>query len=255
MEGLAPGDRVVTTTNHGKGEPGSYAEYVVADRDRVAKVPSGMDLELAASLPVAGLTAWQALFDQDKGRLSPRQRVLINGGSGGVGSFAVPLARWAGAKVACTCSATNLEYARQRGADLVIDYELGETRERLLEWAPGGVDLIIDAVGGDSLDQASALLKSGGRMVAIATLVADGDIAARRASAEAAGKCYVLAILNDENCAATLERLAMLVHTGVLPAPKVETFAMAQVREAHRKIASGHVRGKLVMLIDHASAP
>jgi NADPH2:quinone reductase len=254
VAGLAPGDRVMTTTNHGKGEPGSYAEYVVADRDRVAKVPSGMALELAAALPLAGLTAWQALFDRDKGGLLPGQRVLVHGGSGGVGSFAVPLARWTDAKVACTCSAPNLEYARQRGGDPVVDYTLGQTTERILEWAPDGLDLIIDAVGAGSLPDPLALLKPGGRMVAIATLVADGDIAALRTSAEAAGKHYVLAILNDENCAAALERLAMLVSTGRVPAPEVETFTTAQVREVHNRIAGGHVRGKLVMHMDLSSA-
>jgi NADPH2:quinone reductase len=247
VTGLAPGDRVVTTSNHGRGEQGSYAEFVVADCDRVARVPEGMAFDVAATLPVAGLTAWQALFDADKGGLVAGQRVLVNGGSGGVGSFAVPLARWKGAEVACTCSAANRDYARRRGADPVIDYRLEETTERVLEWAPDGVDLIIDAVGGDSLPDPLGLLKPGGTLVAIATLVADGDVAARQAAAEAANRRFVLAVMRDENCATTLERLALLVHTGRVPAPEVERFAMAAAQAAHRKIASGHVRGKLVL--------
>jgi len=108
---------------------------------------------------------------------------------------------------------------------------------------------VVDTVGGDSLEDPLGLLAPGGTLVAIATLVADGNIAARQAAAEAAGKRFVLAILDDRDCASTLERLAMLVQTRRVPAPEVECFPVEQVREAHRKIATGHVRGKLVLKI------
>jgi len=118
---LKVGDSVFTPTNHGQGSQGSYAEYVLADDHLVARVPAGLELDQAAALPVAALTAWQALFD--RGALAAGQRVMIHGGAGGLGSFAVQLARWAGAEVAATCSTRNVEYLQGLGVARVIDYQ------------------------------------------------------------------------------------------------------------------------------------
>ncbi|MFM7276045.1 MAG: NADP-dependent oxidoreductase, partial [Gammaproteobacteria bacterium] len=102
VSGFSVGERVFTPTNHGQGGQGSYAEFAIADADRVAHIPQGMSFAQAAALPVAALTAWQGLFD--RGGLKAGQRALIHGGSGGLGGFAVQFARWAGAHVAATCS-------------------------------------------------------------------------------------------------------------------------------------------------------
>ncbi|WP_294228270.1 NADP-dependent oxidoreductase [uncultured Shimia sp.] len=112
---VSKGDRVVSGTNlFSNAKPGSYAQYLVVNEQRVAVVPDHISLDLAASLPTAGISAWQALFASEKGALEKGQRakVLINGASGGVGSFAVQLAKWAGAEVAATCSSANSEYVR-----------------------------------------------------------------------------------------------------------------------------------------------
>ena len=250
VQGFAVGDRVFTTTNHGQGRPGSYAELVVASADRLAMIPEAMDATVAAALPVAALTAWQALFDTGKGGLKAGQKVLVNGGSGGVGSFAVPLAHWAGAAVACTCSSANIPYVSRRGADLAIDYQSGDVAASVLAWAPAGVDVIIDAVGTDSLPGALDLLKPGGVLVSIATLVADGDVAAQMQAAAREGKRKVLAIMDDVACGETLATIAGLISSGELPAPEIRSFAMEQVAQAHKLLETGRVRGKLVLAIE-----
>ncbi|MBK9954802.1 MAG: NADP-dependent oxidoreductase [Rhodocyclaceae bacterium] len=107
-----PGDRVFTPGNHGQGAWGSYAEFMVANADRTATIPPSMSFAAAASIPVAALTGWQALFD--RGGLQAGQRIMIHGGSGGLGSFAVQFARWAGARVAATCGTANSTTGRVR---------------------------------------------------------------------------------------------------------------------------------------------
>ena len=143
------GDRVFTPTNHGQGGQGSYAEYVIANTDRVARIPEGLGFDQAAALPVAALTAWQGLFD--RGGVRAGQQVMIHGGSGGLGSFAVQFARWAGARVAATCSTPNVEYLRSLGVDRVIDYRREDISAAVAEWAPQGLDYLMDAVGVSSL--------------------------------------------------------------------------------------------------------
>ena len=139
---FAPGDRVLTVSRVGQGGQGSYAEFLPVPADRVAKIPDELPLVQAAVLPVAALTAWQALFDEARGKLQPGQAVLINGGSGGVGTFAVQFARQASARVAASCSGANADYVRQLGADLAIDYRQGRMPEAIAGWAGGGVDLL-----------------------------------------------------------------------------------------------------------------
>lgn len=142
VTGFAVGDRVFTPTNHGQGAQGSYAELVVANVDRVAPIPDAMDFRSAAALPVAALTAWQAL--QHNGGVQPGQQVLVHGGSGGLGGFAVQFAKAAGAQVAATCSTANVAYLAGLGADLVIDYVSDDVTATLKEWAPEGLDLVVN---------------------------------------------------------------------------------------------------------------
>lgn len=140
---FAVGDRVFTPTNHGQGGQGSYAEYTVANVDRVALIPAGMRFDQAAALPVAALTAWQALFA--KADLQSGQTAMIHGGSGGLGSFAVQFARWKGAKVVATCSTPNVDYLKSLGVDHVIDYKTENVMEAVRVWAPEGLDYLMDA--------------------------------------------------------------------------------------------------------------
>lgn len=246
---FAVGDRVFTPSNLGQGQHGSYAEYVVASEDRVAIIPATMSFESAAAIPVAALTGWQALFASDKGDLQRAQRLLINGASGGLGSFAVQFAKWAGAEVATTCSGKNLDYVASLGADLLIDYKTQDINEEIAKWAPAGIDMVLDAVGCGSLADPFSLLKPGGKLVSIATLVGDGDIEADMVAAVKRGLSKVYAIMMDVNSGAELEKIAQLVVDGEVSMPPIECFALEDIAEAHRKIESGHVRGKLVLSV------
>ena len=140
---------------------GADAEYVAARAAELATKPATLTFTEAAAAPLSALTAWQALFDQ--GDLQAGQRVLIHGGAGGVGSFAVQLARWRGAHVAATASARDAELVRDLGAAEVIDY-----RARRFEEAVADMDLVFDTVGGETWERSWDVLRPGGRLVSIA---------------------------------------------------------------------------------------
>lgn len=246
---FAPGDRVFTTSDHGAGVDGSYAEYLLVAEARLAHLPDTVALADAAAVPVAALTARQALLAPKRGALAAGQRVLVHGASGGVGGFAVQFAARAGARVATTCSGANVDYVRGLGSELALDYRADDVPGALRRWAPDGLDLIVDAVGGDSLPGRLDLLRRGGRLVSIATLVADGDIAAEQAAAEARGCRKIFAIMDSSRAGSELEEVAALLASGELRPPPVQVFALEDVRAAHELIRAGHVRGKLVLRI------
>lgn len=247
VSGFAVGDRVFTPTNHGQGGQGSYAEYTIASVDRVALVPDGMSFAQAAALPVAALTAWQGLFD--RGGVKAGQRALIHGGSGGLGSFAVQFACWAGARVAATCSTPNVEYVRGLGAERVIDYRSENIADAVGAWAPGGLDYLMDAVGVSTLPNGLDLVRSGGTYVSIPTLNDDGDIPAAAAAGAARGVTRVFSTMTDVGCGATLGRIAELLAAGHLKLPPLTEYALRDAAEAHRQIQSGHTRGKIVLKV------
>lgn len=247
VTGFAPGDRVFTPTNHGQGGQGSYAEYAIAAVDRVAHIPAGLSFSQAAALPVAALTAWQGLFD--RGGVEAGQRVLIHGGSGGLGSFAVQFAHWAGAHVAATCSTRNVEYVRGLGAALVIDYCREAIAGAVAAWAPGGLDYLMDAVGISTLPDGIDLVRRGGCYVSIPTLCDDGDLQAGIAASEAKGVRRVFSTMSDAGCAPTLARIAQLLVDGAVKLPPVTEYALQDAAEAHRKIQGGHTRGKIVLKV------
>ena len=241
------GDRVFTPTNHGQGGQGSYAEFTLANQDRVAHIPDSLSFAEAAALPVAALTAWQALFD--RGNLKPGDKILVHGGSGGVGGFAAQFARWAGAEVAATCSTANVDYLHSLGASRIIDYRSEDISNAINAWAPQGLDFLLDAVGASTLPDALDLVRSGGTLASIPTLVDDGDVATAAAAARAREVTRVFSTMNDINCADTLQKIAGLLASGDISLPPIREFALAEAAEAHRIIQSGHNRGKLVLKV------
>jgi len=253
VTGLKLGDRVVSGSNlFQSGKPGTYAQYLVVNTKRLAKLPDSFPLKQAATLPTAGMTAWQALFAKDKGNLAHKsnKKVFINGASGGVGSFMVQLAKWAGAEVATTCGSSNLDYVASLGSDYLIDYRRQDINQALKKWAPDGVDLIIDAVSAGSLTDPLALLKSGGKLVSIATITDDGDFASASAKAKEQGFEHILAIVSDAKMAQELEQLVGLAASGEIVFPPIKTYELTQMAEAHKALETGHVRGKLIIKID-----
>ena len=140
---------------------GAQAEFCLARPADVARKPASVDHAHAAVTPISALTAWQGLFE--RARLAAGQHVLIHGAAGGVGGFAVQLARWRGARVTATAAAGNLDFVRGLGADMVIDY-----RAERFELRVRGVDVVFDTVGGDTLRRSWEVLRPGGRLVTIA---------------------------------------------------------------------------------------
>jgi NADPH:quinone reductase-like Zn-dependent oxidoreductase len=157
--GLAVGEAVYGLIDFRRD--GADAEYVAARATELAPKPATLTHALTAAVPLSALTAWQALFDQ--GDLQAGQRVLIHGGAGGVGAFAVQLACWRGAHVTATASARDAELVRELGADDVIDY-----RARRFEESVADVDLVFDTVGGETWERSWQVLGPGGRLVSIA---------------------------------------------------------------------------------------
>ena len=159
VAGLAVGDAVYGFIDSRRD--GADAEYVAVRATELAPKPATLTFAEAAAVPLSALTAWQALFDH--GDLHDGQRVLIHGGAGGVGSFAVQLARWRGAHVTATASARDAELVRDLGAGDVIDY-----RARRFEEAVADLDLVLDTVGGETWERSWDVLRPGGRLVSIA---------------------------------------------------------------------------------------
>ena len=247
VEGFAPGDRVFTPTNHGQGAQGSYAEYVIASADRVAHVPTGLGFAEAAAMPVAALTAWQAL--SHGGGIETGQQVLVHGGAGGLGGFAVQFARLAGARVAATCGTPNVDYLRDLGVERVIDYRTEDLAVAVSAWAPSGVDHLLNAVGDSTLPNGLDLVRPGGTYVSIPTLVDDGDIPASIAAATAKGVERVLSMMTDIDSGPTLTTIGELVAKGDVALPALHELDLRDAGEAHRLIQTGHTRGKIVLKV------
>ncbi|WP_033341713.1 NADP-dependent oxidoreductase [Catenuloplanes japonicus] len=229
--GLRVGDRVF-------GRPaltrdGTYAELLAVDPAEIAKAPESLPLEEAAALPLSALTAWKALFEI--GELTAGQTVLILGGAGGVGTVAVQLAAHAGATVAATASGTGIALARSLGADEVIDYRTGALAAR-----GRFADVVLDTIGGATLEAAYASVVPGGRLITVAGT--PDDARAAREGIQAAG--FIL-----EPDGPRLAEIAALVDAGSLRPVVHRTFDLGEAAQAHEFMAAGHMRGKLVLRV------
>jgi len=238
-----PGDEVFG------GKTGAFAEYVCVFADRaVALKPANLTFEQAASVPIAAITALQGL--RDKGKIQPGQKVLINGASGGVGTFAVQIAKSFGADVTGVCSTRNVDMVRSLGADQVIDY----TKEDFTKGAQR-YDLILDNVANHSLLECRRALKSKG----IYVLIGGGGtndqgligplanpIKAMLLSPFVSQKMgMMLAELNKKD----LTILGDLMQSGKMTPVIDRTYPLSQIAEAIRYLEQGHARGKVVITV------
>ena len=247
---LKVGDRVASGTNlFHEGKPGSYAQYLVVNQQRAVKIPNSVSFASAATLTTPSITAWQALFSTSKGALknAKDKKILINGASGGVGSFAVQFAKQAGAEVATTSSTKNLSYVKSLGSHFLIDYKTQDINERVKTFAPEGLDYILDAVGGGSLNNALDLLKPGGTLISIATITDDGDIEASMEEAQQKGVQHVYAVVSDEGMHEQLSNIVAMAEAGEMVFPPTQSFAMNEISHAHERMETGHAQGKLVL--------
>ena len=210
---------------------GAYAEFIAVKADSVALKPESLDHVHAASVPLAGLTAWQAMFGS--AGLSEGQKILIHAAAGGVGSFAVQLAKWKGAHVLGTASARNREFLLGLGADEVIDYT-----NTPFENVAVDVDVVLDAMGGETLERSWKTLKSGGTLVSILG-PPDEDKAAEL------GLRGIGVFVQPD--AKQLVDIAKLIDTGHVKPVVTEVMSMADVAKAHEMSETEHVRGKIVL--------
>jgi len=226
-----PGDEVFARPDIKRG--GTYAEYVAIRASEAARKPKSIDHVHAAAVPLAGLTAWQGLFD--KAGLEEGERVLVHAAAGGVGHFAVQLAKWKGAFVAGTASGRNEALVRSLGADQVVDY----TRERF-EDAVAPVDVVLDTLGGDAGRRSWQVLKRGGTLVSVL------DIAVPLKGALRLKRGRFLLIKPN---AAQLEQIAALIDAGRVKPIVENVFPLAEARRAHELSQTGRVRGKIVLQV------
>ena len=227
------------------GSVKTFAEYVLA-RKAVAPKPSNLTFEEAAAVPVAALTALQGL--RDKGRLEPGQRVLVNGASGGVGTFGVQIAKALGADVTAVCSTRNVELVQSLGADRVVDY----TREDFTR-ADRPYDLILDVAGSRSWREYTRVLKPGGTLVSAGApkggpmLGPIGHIVKVRLGA-LRGSQKVVFFIADMN-SGDLDVMRELIEAGKVKPVLERRYELSETADALRYMGEGHVQGKLVIAV------
>jgi len=228
VNGFAEGDEVF-----GMSASGGYAEYSTASAAAIAMKPEGLSHEQAAAIPVAGVTAWQALFD--RGALRSGQTALVAGAGGGVGHFAVQFAKVASARAIGTGSTRNRDFVLGLGADEYVDYTQQEVGE-----AVRGADVALDTVGGDTTASLLPAVREGGMLVTIAG--APPEEAARERGVRA--ELLVMSPKSEQ-----LARIAELVAGGDVRVEIAEAMPVTNVKRAHELSERGHVRGKLVLTL------
>jgi len=231
VDDLKVGDQVFGVLDAGR--EGTYCEKIAIRAAIVGRKPERLSHVNAAALALTGLTAISAVADTLQ--LKPGETILIQGGAGGVASFAIQFAKHLGARVITTTSAANIDYVRGLGADEVIDYNAQDFTK-----AASGCDAVFDTVGGDVAKKSFVVLKPGGR----AAFIASGPEAPKPDRGD------VTSLRPPVGRSRTaVERIAQLVEAGAIRPPEVKLYRLSQAVEAHRLSQSRHFRGKLVFQI------
>lgn len=217
---------------------GTYAEAIILPETHVARAPSRLSMEESAAVPLAALTAYQSLFGA--GKLVAGQTVLVHAGAGGVGGYAIQLAKIAGARVIATGRKANHAAMMALGADHVVDYTESDFRTAVRALYPEGIDLAYDTVGGEVQAASADVLRPGGTLVSILAFADEAGIAARGLVPR-----YVFVAPNQ----AELTRIAGWLDQGSLTVRLADVLPLEQAVEAHRRIETGRTAGKLVLRI------
>ena len=225
------GDEVFSRPNG--MQAGTIAEYAVIKEEELAIKPANISHQEAASIPLVGLTAWQAMVT--KGDLQKGQKVLIHAGSGGVGTLAIQIAKHLGAEVATTTSAANAEMVKSLGADVVIDYKTQKFEEELSDY-----DLVFDMMGGETMEKSFKTLKKGGCLVSI-----KGEDSKGLAEQYAVRFEAFFMWPSGE----MLSQLAQLISDGALKAVIDRTFSIDDIQEAYGYLQTGRAKGKVVIQV------
>ncbi len=212
---------------------GTYAEYVAVRAKEISFKPKTIDHLGSAAIPLAGLTAWQGLFDH--GKLQAGQKILIHGAAGGVGTLAVQLAKWKGAYVIGTTSEKNSAFLKELGADEVIDYHKEKFEEKLKE-----IDVVFDTIGGETQIKSLQVLKPAGILV---STVGIKDMEALKAKG-IQGVQYMAQSVPEN-----LKQLAVLIDSGKLKPVIAQVLPLTDIVKAHQLSEQGHTRGKIVLQV------
>ena len=224
------------------GESGSYAEYHVADEDIVARKPKSISHIEAACFPLAAGTAWECLVT--RGQLQVGESVLIHAGAGGVGSFAIQLAKAMGAYVFTTCSAKNHDLVRKLGADCIINYQTEDYTVAIEQKTQGrGVDLVLDTVGKTTIQQSMEIIRPYGRLISIV------DVATPQSLLAAWSKNISVHFVFTSQEGNKLNSLRRLIERQQLFPIIDRVMSLSSVAEAHRLLEQGGTRGKIVLQI------
>ena len=248
-----PGDEVYARPNQDR--IGTFAEFIAMHEAEVAMKPKNLTMEEAASIPLVGLTAWQVLIE--KTNLQKGQKVLIHAGSGGVGTFAIQLAKHVGATVATTTSTQNVELIKSLGADIVIDYKKDDFEKVL-----NGYDVVLNSLGKDTLEKSLTVLKPGGKLISISgppdpKFAKDNgsnwflkqvmrflsfDI---RRKAKRLGVSYSFHFMtaNGEQ----LSKITSLIESGIIRPVIDRVFQFGSIEEAMSYVEAGRTKGKVVV--------
>lgn len=210
---------------------GAQAEYCIAPATALALVPASLDHVQSAVVPISALTAWQGLFERTD--LRKGQRILIHGAAGGVGTFAVQLAHWRGARVIATASAGNVEFVRSLGAEEVIDYRMQRFEKDLRD-----LDAVFDTIGGETLERSWAVLKPGGKLVTIAAQ-------SEGISDQRVRDAFMLVRADGSQ----LAEISKLIDAGKIRVYAEDAFPFARAREAFRRALNGRMRGKIPLSV------
>jgi len=212
---------------------GAEAEYTIALPGELAPKPRTLDYVQAAAVPLTALTAWQALFEH--AGLVAGQTVLIHGAAGGVGVFAVQLARWAGGQVIATSSARNRDFLRELGANQIIDYSTTHFEEVIHD-----ADIVLDTIGGNTLERSYQVVKPGGALVSVAS-----PPSAEQAKVYGVRPVWFVVEPNREQ----LIQIGDLIDAGQIR-PIIDTvLPLSQARQAYEQGARGHTRGKIILRV------
>ncbi len=234
------GDEVMAYCRKEKIHDGSYAEYIVLEPRHLALKPINLSFEEAAALPLAALTAYQSLFEGIQ--LKPGQTILIHAGAGGVGGYAIQLAKNLGAHVLTTASSNHDQYVRELGAEEVIHHREEDFAKMIREKYPKGIDAVFDTVGGETQRKSAEVLKPGGRLTSILSL--DENYLKAR------GLIPHYIFVRPE--AKQLDEIRKLAEAGKLKVHLAKIFPLQEAKRAHQLIESGHTQGKIVLSLELA---
>jgi NADPH:quinone reductase-like Zn-dependent oxidoreductase len=217
----------------GRANQGACAEYIKTSVDMIASKPQKLSFTKAATISGGATTAWVALFTH--GDLQSGQRVLVHAAAGGVGSYAVQLAKWKGAEVIGTCSTSNVEYVKSLGVDTVIDYTTTPFEEVVQD-----VDLVLDAVGGETLERSYLVVKRGGKLLSLVDIPSEEKakqfgIHARFSNGPAPNQVF--------------QNIAQLIAQGEVKATIAKEFPLHEIRQAQELCQTGHGRGRIVLRV------